>query len=54
MALGAAAASAGLTADPLMLAAYMGAVFGLAASVSVTLWCTIGSLLTRSLRSPHH
>jgi threonine/homoserine/homoserine lactone efflux protein len=51
MALGAAAAYAGLAADPLRLALVMSAVFGIAAVLALSLWCTGGLMLARALRS---
>ncbi|MXN79332.1 LysE family transporter [Burkholderia sp. 4701] len=54
MALGAAASFAALTPDPLHLAAILGSAFGIAAVVSLALWCTAGVLLGRALRTEFH
>jgi threonine/homoserine/homoserine lactone efflux protein len=54
MALGAAASFAALTPDPVRLAAILGSAFGLAAIVSLVLWCTAGVLLGRTLRTDRH
>ncbi|HDR9126513.1 amino acid transporter [Burkholderia vietnamiensis] len=54
MALGAAASFAALTPDPVRLAAILGSAFGLAAIVSLVLWCTAGVLLGRTLRTARH
>ncbi len=51
MALAAAASFAGLASGPLRLAALLGAAFGLAAAVSLSLWCAAGLLLARLLRT---
>jgi threonine/homoserine/homoserine lactone efflux protein len=51
MALGAAAAYAGLATSPIRLALLMGAVFGVAALVALSLWCTGGLMLARALRT---
>jgi threonine/homoserine/homoserine lactone efflux protein len=49
MALGAAASFSTIAADPLRLAAIMGVTFGLAAIVSLSLWCLGGTILARAL-----
>ena len=51
MALGAAASFAALASGPLQLAALLGSAFGLAAAVSLSLWCVAGLLLARLLRT---
>jgi threonine/homoserine/homoserine lactone efflux protein len=51
MALGAAAAFALLADGPLHLALLLGSAFGLAAAVSLSLWCLAGLLLARLLRT---
>ena len=51
MGLGAAASFAALANGPLQLALLLGAVFGLAAAVSLSLWCVAGALLARLLRT---
>lgn len=51
MALSAAASFGGLAGGPLHLAALLGATFGIAASVALSLWCSTGLLLARLLRS---
>lgn len=51
MGLGAAASFAALADGPLQLALLLGAVFGLAAAVSLSLWCAAGTLLARLLRT---
>ena len=51
MGLGAAASFAALANGPLQLALLLGAVFGLAAAVSLSLWCVAGTLLARLLRT---
>ena len=52
MALGAAASFAALANGPLQLAVLLGSAFGLAAAVSLSLWCLAGLLLARLLRTP--
>ena len=54
MTLGAAASFAGVVGGPFQLAALLGTVFGFAAVVSLTLWCTAGLLLARMLRTNRH
>ncbi|RKP46996.1 LysE family translocator [Trinickia fusca] len=54
MALGAAASFAALTPNPLRLAVILGAAFGVAAIVSLALWCTAGVMLSRMLRTERH
>ena len=51
MALGAAASFAALESGPLQLAVLLGSAFGLAAAVSLSLWCLAGLLLARLLRT---
>jgi len=51
MALGAAASFAALASGPLQLAVLLGSTFGLAAAVSLSLWCLAGLLLARLLRT---
>ncbi len=51
MALGAAASFATLASGPLQLALLLGSAFGLAAAVSLSLWCMAGRLLARLLRT---
>lgn len=51
MGLGAAASFAALANGPLQLALLLGAVFGLAAALSLSLWCVAGTLLARLLRT---
>ncbi len=51
MALGAAASFAVLASSPLQLAVLLGSAFGLAAAVSLSLWCMAGLLLARLLRT---
>jgi threonine/homoserine/homoserine lactone efflux protein len=51
MGLGAAAPFAALASGPLQLALLLGAVFGLAAALSLSLWCVAGTLLARLLRT---
>jgi threonine/homoserine/homoserine lactone efflux protein len=54
MALGAAASFALLASGPLQLALLLGATFGLAASVSLSLWCVAGLVLARWLTRTWH
>jgi len=51
MALGAAAAFAMLAEGPAQLALLLGSAFGLAAALSLSLWCLAGLLLARLLRT---
>ena len=51
MAFGAAASFATLADGPLQLAVLLGSAFGLAAAVSLSLWCMAGLLLARLLRT---
>lgn len=51
MTLGAAASFATLASGPLQLALLLGSAFGLAAAVSLSLWCLAGLLLARLLRT---
>ena len=52
MALGAAASFAMMASGPLHLALLLGTAFGLAASLSLSLWCAAGLLLARLLTRP--
>lgn len=54
MTVSAAAAFAPLAVSPGGLAVLLAASFGIAASVSLTLWCALGVLLARRLRTPRH
>lgn len=54
MAVSAAAAFTPLAGSPGALAVLLGLSFGIAASVSLTLWCALGVLLARMLRTPRH
>jgi threonine/homoserine/homoserine lactone efflux protein len=54
MTLGAAASFALLADTPQRLALLLGAAFGLAACASLILWCAIGMMLARLLRTPRH
>ncbi|MDW6022518.1 LysE family transporter [Mesorhizobium sp. BAC0120] len=49
--LSAAASYSGLAASPVRLAAVVGAVFGISAVASLSLWCLGGSALARRLRT---
>ncbi len=51
MAIAAASAYAGLSVSPLHLGLVLGMVFGLAATVSLTLWCMGGQWLSQTLKS---
>lgn len=51
MALAASATYAGLATSPASLAALLGAVFGIAAALSLLFWCACGLLLARTLRT---
>lgn len=51
MTVGAAASFAALADGPLRLGALLGALFGLCALLSLSLWCTAGLLLARAMRS---
>ncbi|MDG4882101.1 LysE family translocator [Mesorhizobium sp. WSM4884] len=51
MGLGAAASFAALAEGPLQLALLLGAVFGLAAAFSLSLWCMAGTLLAHLLKT---
>ena len=51
MALGAAASFAMLASGPLQLAALLGTTFGLAALLSLSLWCAAGIVLARLLKT---
>lgn len=52
MTLGAAASFSVLAAGPLRLAALLGTAFGIAALVSLSLWCAAGMVLARLLKTP--
>jgi threonine/homoserine/homoserine lactone efflux protein len=52
MALGAAASFAMLESGPLKLAVLLGCAFGMAAAVSLSLWCVAGVVLARLLKTP--
>jgi threonine/homoserine/homoserine lactone efflux protein len=52
--LGAAASFAAVAGGPFQLAVLLATVFGSAAAVSLTLWCTAGLLLARTLRTNRH
>jgi threonine/homoserine/homoserine lactone efflux protein len=54
MTVGAAASFAMLASSPRQLAVLLGAAFGVAASGSLALWCALGALLARVLRTPAH
>ena len=51
MALGAAASFSGLATGPFAVAALLGSAFGLAAALSLSLWCLVGEVLARLLRT---
>ena len=51
MALGAAASFGALSNGPGRLALLLGLTFGIAAAVSLSLWCLLGQLLARALRT---
>lgn len=51
MTTGAGASFAGLVNHPMGLAVLLGAAFGLAASVSLTIWCWAGLVLSKQLRT---
>ncbi|MGF6756704.1 LysE family translocator [Paraburkholderia sp. GAS42] len=52
MTLGAAASFSVLATGPLRLAALLGSAFGIAAVVSLSLWCVAGMVLARLLQTP--
>ncbi|MBB2927832.1 LysE family translocator [Paraburkholderia silvatlantica] len=54
MTVGAAASFALLASSPNRLALLLGAAFGVAACVSLALWCALGVLLARLFRTPRH
>lgn len=54
MTVGAAASFALLASSPNRLALLLGTAFGLAACISLALWCALGMLLARLLRTPVH
>ncbi|MCP3718700.1 LysE family translocator [Paraburkholderia sp. CNPSo 3281] len=54
MTVGAAASFALLASSPNRLALLLGATFGVAACVSLALWCALGVLLARLFRTPRH
>ena len=51
MTLGAAASFAALAGGPFQLGALLGCAFGVAATLSLSLWCAVGLLLARLLRT---
>ena len=51
MTLGACASFAALAPDPFRLGALLGVAFGIAATVSLSIWCLAGLLLARLLRT---
>lgn len=54
MVTGAAASFAGLAVHPVQLAALLGTAFGLAAMLSLSIWCVAGLVLARLLRTRRH
>jgi threonine/homoserine/homoserine lactone efflux protein len=54
MTLGAAASFALLANTPERLAVLLGVAFGVAACASLTLWCALGMMLARLLKTPRH
>jgi threonine/homoserine/homoserine lactone efflux protein len=54
MTVGAAASFTLLASSPSQLALLLGTAFGLAACISLALWCALGMLLARILRTPLH
>ncbi len=54
MTVGAAASFALLASSPSRLALLLGTAFGVAACVSLALWCALGMLLARLFRTPLH
>ena len=54
MAAAAAGAYASLSESPFRLAVLLGAVFGTAAAISLTLWCSCGAWLAGTIRSEAH
>jgi threonine/homoserine/homoserine lactone efflux protein len=54
MVTGAAASFASLSMHPMQLAVVLGSAFGLAAAVSLTIWCVAGLVLARLLRTELH
>ena len=54
MVTGAAASFAALSVHPVQLAVVLGAAFGLAAAVSLSIWCVAGLVLARLLRTKRH
>jgi threonine/homoserine/homoserine lactone efflux protein len=54
MTVGAAASFALLASNPNRLAMLLSAAFGVAACASIALWCALGVLLARLLRTPRH
>ncbi len=51
MTVGGAASFAGLTSGPARLAGLLGLTFGVAAAASLSIWCMVGKLLARMLRT---
>ncbi|WP_118178776.1 LysE family translocator [Paraburkholderia phosphatilytica] len=54
MTVGAAASFALLASSPHRLAMLLGTAFGVAACISLALWCALGVLLARLFRTPRH
>jgi threonine/homoserine/homoserine lactone efflux protein len=54
MTVGAAASFTLLASNPKQLALLLGTAFGLAACISLALWCALGMLFARILRTPVH
>ncbi len=54
MVTGAAASFAALSVHPVQLAVLLGAAFGLAAALSLSIWCVAGLVLARLLRTKRH
>ena len=54
MVTGAAASFAAMAVHPVQLAVLLGAAFGLAATVSLSIWCVAGLMLARLLRTERH
>jgi threonine/homoserine/homoserine lactone efflux protein len=54
MVTGAAASFAAPSVHPVQLAVLLGAIFGLAAAVSLSIWCVAGLVLARLLRTKRH
>ena len=54
MVTGAAASFAAMSTQPVQLAVVLGTAFGLAAAVSLSIWCAAGLVLARRLRTKRH